>query len=315
MTVARNAAGTFTLTGTDIDNDNLTFAVGVPGDLSGKPANATVSVDQATGKVTVTPTAGFAGDIQLLVGVRDQTNRAGALDDPGNFDTQTMTVTVRDAAAVTGTLTASRTTVGLNTPVLLTAKFTAGAETPTGTVAFFANGVQIGSSQLVSGEARFTATFAAAGDQSVQAKYTPADALFQPGTAGPITVTVSKDAPTTVPLSATGSEPGSPPRVRVTDDTGAERFNFLAFEESFTGGVRVATADVTGDGQDDMVAVPGFGGAPLIRVFDGNTGTLAGEVMVFEDTFRGGLYLDVGDAFTRGYSQILVGAGFTGGRG
>jgi hypothetical protein len=34
---------------------------------------------------------------------------------------------------------------------------------------------------------------------------------------------------------------------------------------------------------------------------------------VFEDTFRGGLTLAVGDALARGYSQILVGAGFTGG--
>src|SRR4029079_15075791 len=35
--------------------------------------------------------------------------------------------------------------------------------------------------------------------------------------------------------------------------------------------------------------------------------------MMFEDTFRGGLFLDVGDARGLGYSQVLVGAGEGGG--
>src|SRR5262249_47178486 len=39
-------------------------------------ANATATVDQATGIVTVTPTAGFTGVINLIVGVRDQVPRS-----------------------------------------------------------------------------------------------------------------------------------------------------------------------------------------------------------------------------------------------
>src|SRR5689334_6102735 len=40
---------------------------------------------------------------------------------------------------------------------------------------------------------------------------------------------------------------------------------------SFTGGVRVALADVTGDGTADLVTAPGPGIAPTVHVFDGIT--------------------------------------------
>ncbi len=62
-------------------------------------ARATVS---ATGLVTVTPNAGYTGPITLLVGVRDQTNRAGsgvALESPGNYQTHVITVNVAASTA------------------------------------------------------------------------------------------------------------------------------------------------------------------------------------------------------------------------
>jgi len=58
--------------------------------------NGTASVSPS-GLVTLTPTAGYTGPINLLVGVRDQTNRAGtgaALDSPANFKTHAITVNV-----------------------------------------------------------------------------------------------------------------------------------------------------------------------------------------------------------------------------
>lgn len=62
--------------------------------------NATATVD-ANGVVTVVPTAGFNGTIPLLVGVRDQVNRAGAgspADTPSNFRWHNLTLTVNAAA-------------------------------------------------------------------------------------------------------------------------------------------------------------------------------------------------------------------------
>ena len=55
--------------------------------------NATATVDQTTGIVTVTPNQGYSGPIYLLVGVRDQVNRAAqtnsstaTIDDPANCE-------------------------------------------------------------------------------------------------------------------------------------------------------------------------------------------------------------------------------------
>src|SRR6266542_3224234 len=67
-----------------------------------------------------------------------------------------------------------------------------------------------------------------------------------------------------------GPDAGGQPRVKVYDAvTGQLSMNFLAFESSFTGGVRVATGDVTGDGVPDIIAAKGPGGGSLVRVFDG----------------------------------------------
>ena len=81
--------------------------------------------------------------------------------------------------------------------------------------------------------------------------------------------------PAAVPLLAFGADAGAEPRLLVQDkDTGEVRFDQLAFGPQFRGGVRVAVGDVTGDGQDDVIAGTGPGVAPVVKVFDGATGRL-----------------------------------------
>ncbi len=102
---------TFPLQATDLEKDQLTFRVGSGTDIMTDPTNATVSINQATGDVTITPAASFVGTISLRLGVRDQTARAqgssGALplDSAGNFDTELMTLTVHDTGLKTAILT------------------------------------------------------------------------------------------------------------------------------------------------------------------------------------------------------------------
>ena len=116
-----------------------------------------------------------------------------------------------------------------------------------------------------------------------------------------------------VVISATGSGPGAAPLVTVLNEDGTTRFEITPFEDTFTGGVRVAVADVTGDGQDDVIVVTGSGGAPVLKVYDGATGDELLSEMIFEESFRGGLNVQVADIFGLGYSQIIIGAGNTGG--
>ena len=84
---ANNPSGgqlTYTVQG-GLDSSTNTFTA---------PTNATATVD-ANGLVTVVPNAGYTGPVDLLVGVRDQTNRAGTgqpIDSPTNYSTENIVV-------------------------------------------------------------------------------------------------------------------------------------------------------------------------------------------------------------------------------
>lgn len=107
----------------------------------------------------------------------------------------------------------------------------------------------------------------------------------------------------------TGNDAGHPPFVRLQDPTGADITSFFAFDPSFTGGVRVAKADVNADGVPDMIVGAGPGGAPQVRVFDGSGGPMLGDFLAFDPSFSGGVYVAAGDVTGDGITDIVVGAG------
>jgi hypothetical protein len=87
----------------------------------------------------------------------------------------------------------------------------------------------------------------------------------------------------------------------------------MAFASNFRGGVTVAAGDVNGDGYDDLVVAAGQGGGPHVKIFDGRTGQLIREFMAYETTFRGGVYLAVGDVNGDGKADVITGTGVGGG--
>ena len=113
-----------------------------------------------------------------------------------------------------------------------------------------------------------------------------------------------------------GSDDGcnGPPWVRVLDpDTGTPIFEFLAYEKSFRGSVRVATGDVTGDGVPEIIVSPGRNRVGQIRVF---TPTPIGSTNYAElpayrtlpfGAFRGGVEVTVGDVNGDGIGDIIAG--------
>src|SRR5205823_14064367 len=87
-------------------------------------------------------------------------------------------------------------------------------------------------------------------------------------------------AVTPINLIAYGAGEGGGPHVIVVDArTGRQEFSFFAYNAGFTGGVRVATADVTGDGVDDIITAAGPTGGPHVKIFDGETGARLREFM------------------------------------
>ncbi|HET6575000.1 MAG TPA: PQQ-dependent sugar dehydrogenase [Fimbriiglobus sp.] len=115
-------------------------------------------------------------------------------------------------------------------------------------------------------------------------------------------------------IVAAGPGAGGAPVVEVFDArTGEQRARLQAFDLAFTGGVRVATADVTGDRIPDVVAGAGPGGGPHVRAFDGATGKVVRDAFAFEASFRGGVYVAAADFDRDGFADVAVSADEGGG--
>ena len=113
---------------------------------------------------------------------------------------------------------------------------------------------------------------------------------------------------------AVGAGDGGAPLVKVfRPGTGELVRSFYAYEETFTGGVRVAVGDLNRDGIDDIITVPGPGGSARVKVFDGRTNKVIFDQIRFDQNFRGGAYVAVGDINGDKLKEIIVGAGEGGG--
>jgi hypothetical protein len=117
----------------------------------------------------------------------------------------------------------------------------------------------------------------------------------------------------TFPSYAVGAGAGGVPQVNVFDGFGALIRSFAAYETSFTGGVRVALAQINSDRAPEIITAPGFGGGPVIRIFDGLSGVMTGEFLAYDAAFRGGVFLASADLNANFQQEIITGAGPTGG--
>ena len=105
---------------------------------------------------------------------------------------------------------------------------------------------------------------------------------------------------------------GGTDQVRIFRPDGTESFRLVPYP-GFTGGVRVATGDVNGDGFVDIITGAGPGGGPHVKVFDGSTGDQIHSFFAFDPDFTGGVFVAGGDVTGDGRSELIVGAGPGGG--
>ena len=95
----------------------------------------------------------------------------------------------------------------------------------------------------------------------------------------------------------TGTQYGAGPHVRTFDNMGTAKDNggFMAYADSFRGGVNVSCGDLDDDGKAELVTSPGPTGGPDVKVwkYTSNTWQLSAEQFVFAPEEIGGVVTTV----------------------
>lgn len=112
---------------------------------------------------------------------------------------------------------------------------------------------------------------------------------------------------------AVGAGKGGAPYVRMyTDGLEPVTDAFYAYDQRFLGGVNVAVGDLDGDGSPDITVGAGPGGGPHVRVFSKDRAVMA-QFFAYDQRFRGGVYVAMGDVDGDKVQDIVTGPGFGGG--
>ncbi|HEX5220252.1 MAG TPA: VCBS repeat-containing protein [Verrucomicrobiae bacterium] len=89
-----------------------------------------------------------------------------------------------------------------------------------------------------------------------------------------------------------GAGPGGGPHVKVfSGATTTELLSFFPYAAGFSGGVRVASGDLDGDGRAELVTAPGAGALPEVRVFAGSTTNETAGFLAYPVTVTNGVFV------------------------
>lgn len=80
---------------------------------------------------------------------------------------------------------------------------------------------------------------------------------------------------------------------------------FSAFDKNFKGGTRIATGDIDGDREPEIVAVPASQGGPQVKIFNKN-GHLKRSFMALDGKSRSGLSVMIADVNGDGKQEIII---------
>lgn len=106
-----------------------------------------------------------------------------------------------------------------------------------------------------------------------------------------------------------GAPAGEKPLVKIYRSNGSLINEFLAYGESFRGGINVAAGDLDNDGREEIITGAGVGGGSHIRVFDGfGKSKINSGFFAFDKNLRNGVKVAVGDINGDGEKEIIAGS-------
>ena len=82
------------------------------------------------------------------------------------------------------------------------------------------------------------------------------------------------------------------PEVKIFNSSGEEIIKFMAYAESFRGGVNVTVGDINSDGKDEIITGPASAGGPQVRIFN-EKGKALWQFFAMDKKLRGGINLTV----------------------
>lgn len=105
----------------------------------------------------------------------------------------------------------------------------------------------------------------------------------------------------------TGTGSGQSPLVRIFSNDGKLRGQFYAFPRQLTTGVRVASCDLDGDGREEILAAPGPGYIPQVRILD-NAGKqiLSKHIWGLDGKYKGGINIACADVNNDGKAEVII---------
>lgn len=153
--------------------------------------------------------------------------------------------------------------------------------------------------------------FAALADIGWTVSGVSATSKSTPNTSPQLGSTISSGSGT--PITVSGTADGNFQVYSVANGGLTPATTAIGVYSDFSGQVRTAVADVTGDGVPDVIAGAGPGGSPRVCVYDGASGNKVVDFLAYAAEFDGGVFLAAGDFDGDGRDDILVSADRSGG--